>query len=150
MDSFKQKNNISDITYSVSNASLKNVYYKIANTFINLNINNLSSSLLELFKLKFNDFYINQDKYKKAYYNKNNNQLSFDSDSSSQLIHIKFKQNQDYEIEVKNELSTIVNNEYNYNLFYIINKNPSIKSGFILIDNKNNVMTHSITVEEVN
>lgn len=150
INSFTQKNSISDVIYYVNNASMKNIYYEIANAFINLNINNLYESLFELFKLKFNDFYINQEKFKKAYYDNSIKKITFDMDNNfSQLVNIRFKQNQPYEIEIKNGSSFTINNDYDYNLFYAISNNSSIKSGFVLIDNKNNVMSHSIMVEEV-
>lgn len=151
ISSFVKSNNISDVLYYVNNASIKNLYYEIANAFINLQINDLLSSLTELFKLRFNDFYVNKDKYKKATFDTNSNKILFNSeDFNSQLIHVKFKQNQEWEIEVKDELSTIINNEYDYNLFYLINKNnPTIKSGFVLINSRNNIMSYNIEVEEV-
>lgn len=151
IESFNVKNNSSDIIYSLANdASLKNLYYELANHLINSNIISLNTSLFELFKIKFNDYYINQDKYKKAYYNQNKNKIEFETHKNgAQLVSVKFKKGYEYSIEVINNTSIILDHDYDYNLLYLIDNNPMIKSGFLLIDNKNNIMSHSIIIEEV-
>ncbi|MEG1494736.1 MAG: hypothetical protein RR406_00330 [Bacilli bacterium] len=152
MSSFSSKNNMYDIIYSIANenVSMKNLYYEMAKTFIDLNITNLNSSLFDLFKVKFNEYYINQDKYRKVFYNKNENKISFETLSkNAQLVNIKFKQNYNYEIEVKDELSTTLDTEYDYHLVYLIDSNPIIKSGFIFIDSGYKANAHSISIEEV-
>lgn len=149
LQNVKQKNNILEITHTITDASLKDVYYKIANTFINNNVNNLFNCLFELFKIKFTDYYINQDKYKKVFYNDKTRQLTFDCNVDTQLIYIKFKKNYDYEIEVREDNMIILNNAYDIHLAYLISKNPTIKSGFVLLDQFGNIMSHSIVIEEV-
>lgn len=149
IDNLSQRINLSDLVYSISDLSLKNIYYKIANTFIDTDVTNLSSNLFELFKLLFNDYYINQEKYKKVIYRKKENTVEFESNTPSQLVNIKFKKNQDVSIEVHNKLNITIDNSYDYNLLYLISNNPSIKSGFVLIDKNNNIWNHSILIEEV-
>lgn len=151
LESFSSVNNLSDTIYTVSsnNVSLKNMHYEIARALIDLNVVNLSSVLFELFKNKFNDYYINQDKYRKVIYNNTLKEIQFETlNKSAQLIYIKFKQNDDYEIEVMDTLHTPLDNEYDYHLFYLVDNNPIIKSGFVFIDSKYKINTHSITIEE--
>lgn len=151
LESFSSVNNLSDTIYTVSsnNVSLKNMHYEIARALIDLNVVNLSSVLFELFKNKFNDYYINQDKYRKVIYNNTLKEIQFETlNKSAQLIYIKFKQNDDYEIEVMDTLHAPLDNEYDYHLFYLVDNNPIIKSGFVFIDSKYKINTHSITIEE--
>ncbi len=152
LESFSSKNNSSDMVYTIAsnNISLKNLYYEMAKIFIDLNITNLNSVLFELFKNKFNDYYINQDKYRKAIYNKTSKEITFETlNQSAQLIYVKFKQNYDYEIEVKNSLHVSLDNEYDYHLLYLVDDNPIIKSGFVFIDSTHKANEHSIIIEEV-
>lgn len=145
-----QKNNLMNIVNSLNEPSLKNLYYKIANTLIDLQVSNLSTCLLELFKNKFNDIYINQEKYKKVYYHKDTNKIEFETTgNSSQLVNVKFKKNQECQITILDNLIDTIDNNWDYNLYYAIYENPSIKSGFILIDKENNISSHSIAIEEV-
>ena len=153
IDSFTVKNSTYDVLqYLVSNdICVKNAYYEIAKSFIDLNISDLNLSLFELFKIKFNDYYINQDKFKKAIFNKENNNIKFDTYGTNvQIVNVKFKKNYDYVIDIVDDLSITLDSEYDYNLIYIIDSNPMIKSGFIFINNKGQIQSHSITVEEVN
>ena len=152
IDNFSSKNNSSNMVYTIANnnVSSKNLYYEIAKIFIDLGIANLSSSLYELFKIKFSDYYINQDKYRKVIYNKDSKEVKFETlNKSAQLIYIKFKQQYDYEIEVKDNLETLLDNEYDYHLLYLVDNNPIIKSGFIFIDQRYRANAHSINIEEV-
>lgn len=149
LQNIKQKNNVLEITHTINDATLKDVYYKIANTFINNSVNDLFNCLFELFKIKFTDYYVNQDKYKKAYYNNKTRQLTFDCDANTQLVYVKFKKNYEHEIEVKEENIVTINNNYDVHLLYLVSKNPTIKSGFVLLDQFGNIMSHSITIEEV-
>lgn len=106
--------------------------------------------MFQLFEIKFNDYYVNQDKYRKVIYNSTTNTVTFESlNKNAQLVNIKFKNNYDYSIEIKDDLSITIDNEYDYNLIYLVDNNPVIKSGFIFIDNKNKALAHSITLEEV-
>ena len=146
------KNNTFDIMQylSSSDVCIKNIYYEIAKAFIEMNISELNTSLLELFKIKFEDYYINQDKFKKVYYNRQKKNIKFDtSNKNTQLINIKFKRNHDYVIEVIDDLSITLDNEYDYNLLYLIDSNPMIKSGFVFINSNGQIMSHSIAIEEV-
>lgn len=148
IDTIDQYYNISDLTYSVIDPKLKNLYYQIASMFIDMNLNNLSYYLVQLFKNQFNDYYVNQDKYKKVIYNKSSNKLIFDTSTSSQLVGIRFKKNEEYNIEVFDSNSIIVDNTYDYSLYYMIHDSYFIKSGFVLIDKQGNILNHSIAVEE--
>ena len=99
---------------------------------------------------KFNNYYVNQDKYRKVIYNKDSKEVKFETlNKSAQLIYIKFKQQYDYEIEVKDNLETLLDNEYDYHLLYLVDNNPIIKSGFIFIDQRYRANAHSINIEEV-
>jgi hypothetical protein len=69
--------------------------------------------------------------------------------NNSQLIHIGFKKESGYEINIINSNTvTVNNNDYAYNLYYVIDNNPIIKSGFVLINNKE-ALTHLIRMEEI-
>lgn len=152
IDDFSLRNNPSNMIYTIANnnVSSKNLHYEIAKIFIDLGITNLNSSLFDLFKIKFSDYYINQDKYRKAIYNKNSKEIKFETlNKSAQLIYIKFKQHYGYEIEVKDNLETLLDNEYDYHLLYLVDSNPIIKSGFVFIDPKYKASAHSINIEEV-
>lgn len=152
IDSFAVKNSTYDTLQYLNSSDVcnKNIFYEIAKSFIDLNISDLNTSLYELFKIKFNDYYINQDKFRKVYYNKENNSVKFDTYSNNaQLVNIKFKKNYDYAIDVINDLSITLDNEYDYNLLYLIDFNPMIKSGFVFINNKGQAQSHSIAIEEV-
>ena len=69
--------------------------------------------------------------------------------TNGQLVHIGFKKEYGYEINVIESNKTLVNtNDYAYNLYYVIDNNSIIKSGFVLIDNKQ-IKTHLIRLEEL-
>ena len=69
--------------------------------------------------------------------------------TNGQMVHIGFKKDSKYEINVINSNKTVVNNsDYAYNLYYVIDNNSVIKSGFVLINDKQ-TLTHLIRLEEM-
>ena len=68
--------------------------------------------------------------------------------NNAQIVHIGFKRDSDYIIEVVDEDTMIVDNNYLYNLYYVIDNNPVIKSGFVLIANEK-ATSHLIRLEEI-
>lgn len=128
--------------------NLKNMFYDIAQSAIDLKLDNVVNTIYELFKIKFNDLYINQDKYRRAIYDNKTKELKFDNANNAQIVHIGFKQGVNYKIEVLNNESVVVDNTYDYNLYYVIDSNPIIKSGFVLIA-ENNILSNSIRLEEI-
>ena len=112
------------------------MHYDIVQSAIDLKINNANVLIYETLKNKFNNYYVNQDKYRTVSYN--NQELIFNNmTSNSQLVHIGFKRESGYEINIINSNTPIVNNnDYAYNLYYVIDSNSIIKSGFVLINNK--------------
>lgn len=125
--------------------SLKNMHYDIIQSIIDLKLDNAFFTINEVLKLKFNDLYINQDKYRLV--KKINNELKFDNFYNAQIVHIGFKKDMPYTIEVSSNDSIAIDNGYDYNIYYVIDNNPIIKSGYVLTD-YNNVIAHSIRLEE--
>lgn len=125
--------------------SLKNMHYDIVQSAIDLKLEDVLESIYEIFKIKFNDLYINQDKYRSV--SINNEEIRFNEMTNGQIVHIGFKQGLDYKIEVIDSNSAMLDKTYDYNLYYVIDNNPIIKSGFVLIAS-NEVLTHSIRLEE--
>ena len=140
-------NSIADVHSSVLNkdTSIKNVHYDMIQSIVDLKLNN-TLAILEILKIKFNDLYINQDKYRTVTYD--GVKVTFDNFNNAQLVHIGFKKDSDYIIEVIDEDSMIVDNNYLYNLYYVIDNNPVIKSGFVLIANEK-ATSHLIRLEEI-
>lgn len=139
-----------DVYASVISKStvLKNMYYDIIQSIIDLKLENAINTIYEILKIKFNDLYINQDKYKLATYNNSNEELVFSNANNSQIVHVGFKQGIGYNIEILNSDSVVVSKDYDYNLYYAIDDNPIIKSGFVLIA-KDKILSHSIRLEEI-
>lgn len=140
-------NSIADVHSSVLNkdTSIKNIHYDMIQSIVDLKLNN-TLAILEILKIKFNDLYINQDKYRTVTYD--GVKVTFDNFNNAQLVHIGFKKDSDYIIEVIDEDSMIVDNNYLYNLYYVIDNNPVIKSGFVLIANEK-ATSHLIRLEEI-
>ena len=143
------KDSITDISTSVigSSTSDKDMHYDIIKAAMDLKISNEAHFVFEVLKHKFNSYYVNQDKYRTVSYN--NQEIQFNNMTNGQLVHIGFKKEYGYEINVIESNKTLVNtNDYAYNLYYVIDNNSIIKSGFVLIDNKQ-VKTHLIRLEEL-
>ena len=121
------------------------MHYDIVQSAIDLKLEDVLESIYEIFKIKFNDLYINQDKYRSV--SINNEEIRFNEMTNGQIVHIGFKQGLDYKIEVIDSNSAMLDKTYDYNLYYVIDNNPVIKSGFVLIAS-NEVLTHSIRLEE--
>lgn len=140
-------NSLSDVYSSVlsKDTSFKNVHYDIIQSIVDLKLN-CELEIMETLKNKFNDLYVNQDKYRTVKYDKKN--IRFENAVNSQIVHIGFKKNSDYVINIIDGDSTEINNNYIYNVYYVIDNNPVIKSGFVLISNTN-VQTHLIRLEEI-
>lgn len=126
--------------------TLKNLYYEIACALIQLKENEAFYLINELFKIYFQDIYVNKEKYKKATFDVDNKLIKFENAENVDLIKITFKKN-DYSIKAILGNSDIVNNE-DITLYYLISSNPVIKSGYILIEGKN-YTSHLIGLEEI-
>lgn len=140
-------NLMTDVYSSVlsKETSIKNIHYDMIQSIVDLKLDN-TSAILEILKMKFNDLYINQDKYRTVTYD--GAKVKFDNFNNAQIIHIGFKRDSDYIIEVIDEDTMIIDNNYLYNLYYVIDNNPVIKSGFILIANEK-ATSHLIRLEEI-
>lgn len=90
----------------------------------------------ELYKTIFTDKCINREKYKKAIYDTRTKTIVFNKETDSQLIQICMKKDL-YNVYHHDSNSAIINDNYDINIFYMINNNPVIKSGFVIIDNIN-------------
>lgn len=143
----EKTNSMADIHSSIlsKETSVKNLHYDIVQSIIDSNLN-YDLAILEVLKMKFNNFYINQDKYRTVIYD--GEKVKFDNFSNAQIVHIGFKKNSDYVIEVVNEDTILVDNNYLYNLYYVIDNNPAIKSGFVLISN-NKATSYLVRLEEI-
>ena len=141
-------NSMADVYSSVlsKDTSIKNVHYDIIQSIIDLRLDYNSLAILEVLKMKFNDLYVNQDKYRTVTYD--GAKVKFDNFNNAQIVHIGFKRDSDYIIEVVDEDTMIVDNNYLYNLYYVIDNNPVIKSGFVLIANEK-ATSHLIRLEEI-
>lgn len=140
-------NLMTDVYSSVlsKETSIKNIHYDMIQSIVDLKLDN-TSAILEILKMKFNDLYINQDKYRTVTYD--GAKVKFDNFNNAQIIHIGFKRDSDYIIEVIDKDTMIIDNNYLYNLYYVIDNNPVIKSGFILIANEK-ATSHLIRLEEI-
>lgn len=141
-------NSMADVYSSVlsKDTSIKNVYYDIIQSIVDLKLDYNGLAILEVLKMKFNDLYVNQDKYRTVTYD--GTKVKFDNFNNAQIVHIGFKRDSDYIIEVVDEDTMIVDNNYLYNLYYVIDNNPVIKSGFVLIANKK-ATSYLIRLEEI-
>lgn len=101
-------------------------------------------TLQALFNLMFKDFYINQEKYRTI--NKNNNTYEFLNSES--IVCINFKKQGIYEIEKINTNQFELNKEYDYSIYYVIDSNTNMKSGYMLTNNKDKVLTYNIEIKE--
>ena len=139
-------NLMADVYSSVlsKETSSKNLHYDMIQSMIDLNID--YTAILEILKIKFNNFYVNQDKYRTVVYD--GIKLKFDNFNNAQIVHIGFKKDGDYIIDVVNEDTVIIDNIYLYNLYYVIDNNPIIKSGFVLINN-DKATSYLIRLEEI-
>ena len=140
---------LSDIIASIDyeNLDIKDIFKEIALLFLSLKEDYAFNLIYELFNIKFSNICINKEKYKTVTYDLNNKVITFDNDNV-QLIHIAMKKD-NYFVEVINSNSTLLNINYDYNLFYLINaNNPVIKSGFVLISNSQ-YKTYGINLEVI-
>lgn len=143
------KEYVTEIYTSVlgNSTSFKDMHYDIIQAAIELKVNNSTNFIYDVLKNKFNSYYVNQDKYRTVTYN--NQELEFNNMTNGQMVHIGFKKDSKYEINVINSNKTVVNNsDYAYNLYYVIDNNSVIKSGFVLISDKQ-TLTHLIRLEEM-
>lgn len=152
IDSAGLRNNYNtDLISSVisNSTSHKTIHYDLMQVILDYKLDNQFNMLYEIMKDKFNKFYVNQDKYRKVTYDYNNQKIQFDNFNNSQLVHIGFKVDKSYKINLLNSDTIAIDKENDYNLYYLIDNNPVIKSGFILINNNGKVLTHSIRMEEI-
>lgn len=99
----------------------------------------------EILKTKFDEFNINKSKYDKVLIQGTN--LIFNNFNNSQIVSIDFYKDNEKEIVVSDNNIISIDNISDYRLIYLIDSNPLIKSGFILIDKFNNIKSYNIDVE---
>ena len=140
---------LSDLISCISSNNMysKNIYKEIAQLLIS-NREDHFHLIYELFKVLFSDVCVNREKYRKALYNKKTKQIKFENADNSELVQIGIKKDE-YHVSHFNSDNAIVNDMYDINIFYLINQNPVIKSGFIIIDNIN-AKSFYINLEVIN
>lgn len=132
---------------SSNNMYSKNIYKELAQLLVS-NREDHYHLIYELFKIMFSDICVNREKYRKAIYNKKTKNISFDNAENAELIQIGIKKDE-YTVFHFNTNNAFVNDMYDINIFYLINQNPVIKSGFVIIDN-NNAKSFYINLEVTN
>ena len=143
-------NDINIASLIVNNGtSFNHLHYDLIQYILDYNIDNNNYLIFDIMQDKFNSYYINQDRYRNIYYDKENNKIKFDNIENSQIVRLSFKKDKQYKIDLIESNTAIINKDYDYNLFYVIDNNPAVKSGFILFDKKLNVLTYSIRMEEI-
>ena len=144
-------NYLSDITNSIDYSSLdmNDIYKELSIQIMNQKENDAFNLLYNLFKIRFLDICINREKYKTVTYNTKDNMIIFNDAYNIELVQISIKKD-NYVVSVIKDNKTYINDDYDYNLFYIISSNPVIKSGFILIDtNKSKALSYLINLEVI-
>lgn len=152
IDSIGLRNNYNtDLVSSVisNNTNHKTIHYDLMQIILDYKLDNQFNMLYEIMKDKFNNFYVNQDKYRKVIYDYNNQQIQFDNINNAQIVHIGLKANKPYKINLLAPDTIMIDKENDYNIYYLIDSNPIIKSGFIIINNNGKTLTHSIRLEEI-
>ncbi|MGL4877979.1 hypothetical protein [Paraclostridium dentum] len=149
IDFNNELNNIDILSVVMSKTMpFKDMYYDISQTLLDLKLDNPIYIINQLFKNKFENIYINQDKFRKVIYSPETNQLLFENKNNAQIIHIGFKSGVGYSKQYTDNDSIILNKDNDIDVYYLVDINPMIKSGYVMIDNKNNIVTHSIKLEE--
>lgn len=143
-----KKGYLSDVSSIVNseNTFVKNVEPSYAQNILSLKSDSFDL-LYELYKTIFNEKCINKEKYKKAIYDSKNKTIIFDKANDSQLIQICIKKDS-YNVYHYDSNSAIINDNYDINIFYMIDSNPVIKSGFVIMDNLN-TKAYSIDLEVI-
>lgn len=152
IDSAGLRNNYNaDLLSSVmsNGPSHKTVHYDLIQVILDYKLGNQFNIVYEILKDKFNKFYVNQDKYRKVIYDYNKEQIEFDNFKNAQLVSIGFKEGKAYKIDLLDSSTITIDKDNDYNLYYVIDNNPVIKSGFILVNRNGNILTHSIRLEEI-
>lgn len=140
---------LTDIINSINYNSIdiKDIYKELALIFVTQKEEINFDLIYELFKVKFNSICTNKEKYKTVIYNTNSRIVTFEEAKDVELVHIAIKKD-DYKVEVTTDNQSIVDSNYDFNLFYLISSNPVIKSGFILINN-DTFKSHLINLEVI-
>ena len=128
---------------------MNDIYKELSIQIMNQKENDAFNLLYNLFKIRFLNICINREKYKTVTYNTKDNIIIFNDVYNIELVQISIKKD-NYVVSVIKDNKTYINNDYDYNLFYIISSNPVIKSGFILIDtNKSKALSYMINLEVI-
>ena len=128
---------------------MNDIYKELSIQIMNQKENDAFNLLYNLFKIRFLDICINREKYKTVTYNTKDNMIIFNDAYNIELVQISIKKD-NYVVSVIKDNKTYINDDYDYNLFYIISSNPVIKSGFILIDtNKSKALSYLINLEVI-
>lgn len=128
---------------------MNDIYKELSIQIMNQKENDAFNLLYNLFKVRFLDICINREKYKTVTYNTKDSMIIFNDAYNIELVQISIKKD-NYVVSVIKDNKTYINDDYDYNLFYIISSNPVIKSGFILIDtNKSKALSYLINLEVI-
>lgn len=143
-----KKGYLSDVSSLVNseNTFIKNVESFYAQGILSLKSDSFDL-LYQLYKTIFSDKCINKEKYKKVVYDSKNKTIVFDKVNDAQLIQICIKKDS-YNVYHHDSNSAVVNDNYDINIFYMIDNNPVIKSGFVITDNLN-TKAYSIDLEVI-
>lgn len=147
-NNINKKGYLSDVSSLINSEDtfLKNIYNLYAQGILSLKNDNFEL-IYELYKTLFMEKCINKEKYKKAIYNSKEKIISFNEEENSQLIQICIKRDM-YNVFSYDSNKAIFNDNYDINIFYMINNNPVIKSGFVIIDNTN-AKSYNINLEVI-
>lgn len=123
----------------------KDLYLELAKALI-ANKELMAFELLyELFKIQFENICINKERFKTVKYNKQNKSINYEDVKNANIVQIKISKD-NVIIDVIEENSVNIDTNYAYNVFYLVSSNPSIKSGFVIVNNDNG-MAKSYNIE---
>lgn len=120
---------------NTSETGSKNLYYEIACALLRYNEDEAFDLIYELFKINFNTICINKERYNKVEYDKEKKKIKFNNANDSSLIKIAIKKDEYKITAINNQDFSIIDDNYDIYIYYLISNNPAIKSGFVLISN---------------
>lgn len=146
---FNQYNYLTELVTNINYENIieKDIYKELASLLITDKESQSFNSVFELFKIQFATIYVLKNKHKKAIYNKDTKVVEFEGANNVELVHIAIKKD-GYFIDIINDKKAIVDSAYDINVFYLINANPVVKSGFVIIDN-DRATSHLIDLEVI-
>lgn len=116
----------------------KDLYLELAKIIISNKESMAFQLLFELFKVEFENVCINKERFRNVHYNRTTKIISYDDISNASIVQIKINKD-NVSLNVIEGDSANIDVNYDYNVFYLVSSNPSIKSGFIIINNENEI-----------